>query len=116
MSNIPLKTAIRLWTVSFQLDDDVDDIHISKPQYNRFIQRIKKYPNTAFNIMILVNGVVDKRYFDVGIMKLNCKWVVDKDKFLSALQEKKNMYRSGMIRDHFEKVLSSHDLVAHPDN
>lgn len=107
---IPLKIAVGMWVINFRgMHDEIktiEEIHISKKQYNRFVNRIKKCPSSTFSTMIINGEEVDKRDFDVGIVKVNGRWVVDTEKFLIALNQKRMIHKDGLVEDRFERILN----------
>jgi hypothetical protein len=106
---IPLKIAVGMWVINFRgMHEEiktVEEMPVSKRQYNRFVNRMKKYPMSAFSTIIITDDEVDKRDFDVGMAKVNGRWVVDTEKFLIALNQKRMVHKEGLVEDRFERML-----------
>jgi hypothetical protein len=106
---IPLKVAVGMWTVNFQdMHEEIKTVvetPVSKKQYSRFVNRIKKQPLSAFGTMIITNEGIDRRDFDVGVEKADGKWVVNTEKFLIALNQKRMVHKEGLVEDRFERML-----------
>lgn len=106
---IPLKVAVGMWAINFRgmhkEIKTVEETPVSKRQYNRFVNRMKKYPISAFSTMIITDDEVGKRDFDMGMAKVNGRWVVDTEKFLIALNQKRMVHREGLVEDRFERML-----------
>ena len=106
---VPLKVAVGMWAINFRgMHEEiktVDKTPVSKRQYNRFVNRMKKYPRSAFSTMIITDDEVGKRDFDVGIAKVNGRWVVETEKFLIALNQKRMVHKEGLVEDRFERIL-----------
>lgn len=106
---IPLKVAVGMWTINFRgMHDEIkaiEEMPVSKRQYNRFVSRMKKYPRSAFSTMTITDNEVGKRDFDVGMEKVNGRWVVDVEKFLVALNQKRMVHKEGVVEDRFERIL-----------
>jgi hypothetical protein len=95
MDNIPLKIAVGMWTMNTWEDEikDISDLYVPIKQYNEFMVRVKRYRNLAFSIIILDNDVLDSKFCDVGLSKINNRWIVNRIKFLKALNEKREIYK-----------------------
>ena len=106
---IPLKVAVGMWAINFRgMYEEIKNVKetpVSKRQYNRLVNRMKKYPRSAFSTMIITDDEVGKRDFDVGIAKVNGRWVVDTEKFLIALNQKRMVHKEGLVEDRFERML-----------
>lgn len=106
---IPLKTAIGMWTQNFRgmYDEikDIEELPVSKSQYERFLNRIKKHHYSAFSTMFIINGEIDRKDFIVGLCKDKGRWVVDKEKFLIALNQKREVHKTGAVENQFEMML-----------
>jgi hypothetical protein len=106
---IPLKVAVGMWIINLRGVQEeiktVGETNVSKRYYNRFVNRVKKYPRSAFSTMIITDDNVCKRDYDVGMVKLNGRWVVETEKFLIALNQKRMLHKEGMVEDRFERIL-----------
>jgi hypothetical protein len=105
----PLRVAVGMWAINFQkIHEEITTVEktpVSKRHYNRVVNRIKKNPGSTFSMMIITEVGVDNRDFDVGLAKINGRWVVDTEKFLIALNQKKMVHKKGLVEDRFERML-----------
>ena len=110
MNTIKLKTAIGMWTINFQDESEITtivDVYVPKKQYDRFLNRAKRHPLSVFTTMFIDgNELISKRSFDVGLVKIQSRWLVNKDKFLIAINKKREIHRGGIVEKHFERLLS----------
>jgi hypothetical protein len=106
---IPLKVAVGMWAINFRgVHEEIKTVKetpVSKKQYDRFVNRVKKHPRSAFSTMIITDDNVRKRDYDVSMVKVNGRWMVDTEKFLIALNQKRMLHKEGLVEGRFEKML-----------
>ena len=78
---ITFKTAIKKW------ESILDEVMI---KYSKLIKKACMYPDKIFVIMFWDDDTKSNEYrsFDVGLKKINGRWVVDDAKFDTAVTEK----------------------------
>lgn len=107
---VSLKTAIGMWMMDLKGVEEITDINnnicISKHYYNRYVAKARKNINNTFSTIIIdPTNSFDKLDFDVGLHKKSNRWVVNKEKFLKALNEKREIHKTGDIEDYFMNIL-----------
>ena len=108
-TTIPIKTAIGMWRQDFRgmYDEikEVKELPVSKTHYNRFLNNVRKHPHSSFSTMIITGDEIKRKDFIVGLDKVKGRWIVDKKKFLIALNKKREIHKDGVVEDKFEMAL-----------
>lgn len=109
---VSLKIAVGMWMMELKGVEEITDINpnigISKSHYNRYVARARKNVDNAFSTMIIdPTDSFDKINFDVGLQKKANRWVVDKEKFLKALNEKREIHKTGDVEEYFMHILAT---------